>query len=190
MMQRNHKLVFIGEPGAGKTTCIAALSQITPLSTDVACTDGLAELKATTTVALDYGEMNLADEGRLLLYGLPGQLRFRYMFDVVREGLLGVVILVDASRPSALAGLTETLSAYGSELKQLPCVVALNKHPDPPRELRGACRDLLRRHQLVAPILIVDARQRADVVRIFELLFLLLEHGPQRSTTEEVTTWA
>lgn len=189
-MTRTHKLVFIGEPGAGKTTCIAALSQIRPVSTDVACTDGLAELKETTTVALDYGEMNLADEGRLLLYGLPGQLRFRYMFDVVREGLLGVVILVDASRPHALAGLEETLAAYGSELQQLPCVVALNKHPDPPQVLRCACRDLMRRHELVAPILVVDARRRADVVRIFELLFLLLEHGPQRSATEEVISWA
>lgn len=186
---RTHKLLFIGEPGAGKSTCIAAVSQIPVVSTDVGCTDELAELKETTTVALDYGELDLGTDGRLLLYGLPGQLRFRYMFDVVRENLLGVVVLVDASRPHALTGLDETLGAYASELRQLPCVVALNKHPDPPAELRRACKDLLRRHAQVAPIISVDARQRADVVRLFELLFLLLQYSPHGLSEEDSIAW-
>lgn len=183
------KLAFVGEPGAGKTTCIGAVSDIAPVCTDVECTDELAQIKATTTVALDYGELDLGADGRLLLYGLPGQERFRYMFDVVRENLLGVVVLVDASRPHALAGLDETLGAYASELRQLPCVVALNKHPDPPQELRRACKDLLRRHEQVAPIISVDARRRADVARLFELLFLLLQYSPHGLSEEDSIAW-
>lgn len=176
-MSPTHKLVFIGEPGAGKTTCIAALSDIEPVTTDVGCTDELAELKETTTVALDYGELDTGGQGRLLLYGLPGQSRFRFMFDVVREGLLGVVVLVDASAKDALRGLNETLDTYASELRGLPCVLCLNKHPDPPLEFRRDCQDALRAHEVVAPLLAVDARSREDCVRIFELLFTLLQHG-------------
>jgi signal recognition particle receptor subunit beta len=176
-MTATHKLVFVGGPGAGKTTCIAALSEIEPVATDVGCTDELAQIKETTTVALDYGELDLGEQGRLLLYGLPGQSRFRYMFDVVREGLLGVVILVDAAAGSALQGLNETLDTYADDLRDLPCVLCLNKHPDPPLELRRACQDALRARELVAPILTVDARRRKDCVQIFELLFTLLQHG-------------
>ncbi len=189
-MTRNHKLAFIGEPGAGKTTCIAAVSDIEPVTTDVGCTDELALRKDTTTVALDYGQLDLGEQGRLLLYGLPGQARFRYMFDVVREGLLGVVILVDASAEHGMAGLETTLRTYADELRCLPCVMALNKHDDPPQELRQGCLDLLRRHEVVAPVLTVDARRREDVVKLFDLLFLLIEHGDFADCCKENSTWA
>ena len=96
-MSAAYKLLFVGEPGAGKTTCIGAVSDIPPLVTDVECTDELALLKARTTVAFDYGELDLGDQGKLMLYGLPGQSRFKYMFEVVREGLLGHERRMDAS---------------------------------------------------------------------------------------------
>ena len=188
-MKQSYKMVFVGEPGAGKTTCIAALSDIKPVTTDVGCTDELATLKQTTTVALDYGELDLGDQGRLLLYGLPGQSRFRFMFDVVRAGLLGVVILVDAASARALDGLAETLETYADELRHLPCVLALNKHPDPPDAFKQQCQDLLRKHKLVTPILTVDARKRADVIRMFELLFVLLEYGSDGAPRQEAPAW-
>ena len=170
-----YKLVFIGEPGAGKTTCIAAISDIEPLTTDVGPTDELSEIKETTTVALDYGEMNLGEQGRLLLYGLPGQSRFKFMFEVVREGLLGVVILVDASTPKGIHGLEETLETYRHELGSLPCVVALNKSP-PSDDFKKQCQKSLLMCELVAPIIAVDARKRDDISRILELLFLQIEY--------------
>lgn len=171
------KLAFIGAPGAGKTTCIGALSDIPPVCTDVECTDELIATKATTTVAFDYGEMSLGDDGRLLLYGLPGQARFQYMYSVVREGLLGTVLLVDAAAANGLDGLAETLQTYAHELRQVPCVVALNKHPGPDVAFKSACKRLLRLHHLVVPILTVDARNKADIATLFNLLFLQLEYG-------------
>jgi signal recognition particle receptor subunit beta len=189
MSARSYKVLFIGEPNAGKTTCIAAISDIAPVTTDVACTDVLSELKETTTVALDYGELNLGKDGRMLLYGLPGQPRFKFMFDVVREGLIGVVILVDASRPNALASLNETLATYSDEIRTLPCVLALNKHLDPPMSLRREFQQVLHQHEMVLPIIAIDARKRADIVFAFELLFTLLEHGPTRLHTEESIEW-
>ncbi len=176
-MNGPYKLLFLGEPGAGKTTCIGAVSDIPPLSTEVECTDELAKLKPTTTVAFDYGELDLGDQGRLLLYGLPGQARFEFMFDVVREGLLGVVILVDAGADTAEDGLRGTLAVFAEKLRGLPCVLAMNKCAMPPAELPRGCRKLLREYGLSAPIVKVDARRREDIARLFELLFVLIEHG-------------
>lgn len=189
MNSTTHKLVFIGEPGAGKTTCIAALSDIKPITTDVGCTDELAQRKATTTVALDYGELGLGEQGKLLLYGLPGQPRFKFMFDVVREGLLGVVLLVDASSPGAVDGLRETLETYADEVRELPCVVALNKHHAPPQALMRQCQELIGRFDMIAPIVPVDARKRDDVVRMFDLLFVLLENDVESPGQKGAHKW-
>lgn len=180
-MISTYKLAFIGAPGAGKTTCIGALSDIPPVSTDVGCTDELLSTKATTTVAFDYGEMDLGDDGRLLLYGLPGQARFRYMFEVVREGLLGVIILIDGLAEDGLEGLLETLETYSGELRNLPCILAINKHPNPPETLKQECLKLLRNHHLVMPILSVDARRKDDIATMFQLLFMQLEYGFDQS---------
>ena len=52
-MSPPRKLAFIGEPGSGKSTCVATLSDITAISTEVACSDASDTGKATTTAALD-----------------------------------------------------------------------------------------------------------------------------------------
>lgn len=171
------KIAFIGQPGAGKTTCIAALSDIPPVTTDVGCTDELVKLKETTTVALDYGELPLDDGHRLLLYGLPGQPRFHFMFDVIRDGLLGVIVLVDGASPQAMEGLAETLDTYATELRDLPFVVAVNKLDKPPQALLERSLQLLGQYTLTAPVCTIDARRREDIVRVAELLLTVHEYG-------------
>lgn len=172
-----HKIVFMGAPGAGKTTCIRALSEIPPVSTDVPCTDALRDLKETTTVALDYGELQLDDESRVLLYGLPGQERFSYMFDVVRTGLLGAIVLVDATSASAVDELSRTLACYRADLRKMPFVVALNKSEQAADAIAEACREAVRIQELTAPVMAVDARRREDIAQLIELLLVILEFG-------------
>lgn len=170
-----HKIVFIGAPGAGKTTCIQALSGGSAISTDVPCTDELRDLKETTTVALDYGELQLDDECRVLLYGLPGQERFSYMFDVVCEGALGIIVLVDAAGGAALAELSHTLARHRGDLRKTPFVVALNKNKEAAMAIAERCGETIREHGLTAPVVAVDARERADIAHLVELLLLILE---------------
>lgn len=136
-----------------------------------------------------YGELDLGDKGKLLLYGLPGQARFRFMFDVVREGLLGIVVLVDASTPQGAQGLADTLATYHEEIRTRPCILAINKNAEPPQALTDACQALLHRHGMVMPIASIDARKRDDIVYLFELLFLLLEHGADCMDTQ-APAWA
>ncbi len=171
----SYKLLFIGAPGAGKTTCVAALSDIPPLNTDVPCSGDLARIKDTTTVAMDYGEMNLAGGVRLLLYGLPGQIRFRFMFEAVSDGLVGVIILADAANRDCVTDLDAVLSEYAAQLRSYPCILALNKCREPAATLQSECAAVLRRHGIVAPQCVVDARQRQDIAGLFQLLYLLLE---------------
>jgi signal recognition particle receptor subunit beta len=177
-MSDGYKIVFIGAPGSGKTTCIASISDIDPVSTDVPCTESMLAEKDTTTVAIDYGELQLdGDVGKLLLYGLPGQPRFSYMFDVVRFGLFGAILLVDGSSDEAIRGLSESLEGCRNELKDIPVVLAINKSDTATPELKQRCQDVLGANELMAPVMVVDARRREDVVRVFEVLLTLFEFG-------------
>ena len=71
-----HKIIFAGPVGAGKTTAIGAISDIPPITTDAVASDMTANRKPNTTVAMDYGLMKLDGLERVHLYGTPGQERF------------------------------------------------------------------------------------------------------------------
>ncbi|WP_027482344.1 GTP-binding protein [Deinococcus pimensis] len=90
------KLVVSGPVGAGKTTFIRALSETAVIDTDVAPSEDIG--KDSTTVAFDYGTLHL-DGLPLHLYGTPGQDRFDFMWDILCEGALGLVMLVAGDRP-------------------------------------------------------------------------------------------
>jgi signal recognition particle receptor subunit beta len=58
-MPSEYKILLVGTMGAGNTTAIAAVSETPPISTDVTNSARHDYDKATTTVAMDYGEVSL-----------------------------------------------------------------------------------------------------------------------------------
>jgi uncharacterized protein len=159
------KIVVAGGFGVGKTTMVAALSDIEPLSTEKAMTSlgqgidnrGMVTTKTTTTVAMDFGKAAL--EGNLMLYvfGTPGQDRFGFMWDDLARGALGAVVLVDSRR------LEDSFASIDYfEARQLPYIVAVNMFEGlgavPVDQLRWAL-DL----EDTTPLVTVDARERESV---------------------------
>lgn len=169
------KLVFAGSMGAGKTTAIRAISEIEPISTEVGNSDRSEFDKDETTVALDYGEVTLRSGDKLGLYGTPGQVRFDFMWQIVATGALGIVVLVDNSRPDPLADLTRYLSAFQSHAQAGAVVVAIGRmetHPTP--NLSDYAQRLEDMH-LIIPMMPADVRSRADVIEVLEVLFHQIE---------------
>ena len=78
--------------------------------------------KATTTVAMDFGRITLAEDLVLYLFGTPGQRRFWFMWDDLCLGAIGAIVLVDTDR------LDEAFSPLDYfESKGLPFIVAVNQ---------------------------------------------------------------
>ena len=121
-----HKILFTGVTGSGKTTAIAAVSEIAPLSTDVRNTDAGGG-KRMTTVGLDYGELTLDNGDKLRLYGTPGQQRFDFMWTILSRGALGLIILIDNSQPDPLADLDLYLTGFAQLIADTACVVAIGR---------------------------------------------------------------
>ena len=168
------KLVFSGPPGAGKTTAIAALSDIPPIVTDVRNSDA-SLAKTHTTVGMDYGEVKLAGDERVRLFGTPGQERFAFMWRILARNAMGLVLLLDNSRPDPRADLRLYLQAFGDLLRDTPCVIGvgrLDTHPEPSLD---ALADELDQLGWVFPLLAVDVRQREDVLLLVDTALAQLE---------------
>ncbi len=168
------KILISGTMGAGKTTAIAAISETPPVKTEVKNTDTAVD-KATTTVGLDYGELTLDNGDKLRLFGTPGQLRFAHLWKVLAQGALGLVILVDNSRPDPLQDLSTYLAHFEGLIRDAACVVGvgrLDTHPAP--DLDAYARHL-EHHGVVCPLLPVDVRERGQVVMLLDVLLTQLE---------------
>jgi len=169
-----YKILFTGTMGAGKTTAIGAVSETPPVVTDVVSTDP-SHGKSHTTVGLDFGQLTLPSGDRVRLFGTPGQARFDFLWKILVKNALGLIILVDNSRPAPLTDLKVYLDGFTDELGQLPCVVGVGRLPGHPKPGLDDYLDEMARRNLVLPVLEVDVRQRADVVLLIDTLLAQLE---------------
>ena len=120
------KIVVTGPFSAGKTTLIRTISEITVLSTEKDITDSTRSRKAETTVAMDFGRITIDRDLVLYLFGTPGQDRFDFMWEILGEGMLGYILLVDSSREDSLEEAVGILAAF-RKMARVPFVVALNR---------------------------------------------------------------
>lgn len=169
------KILFTGTMGAGKTTAIGAVSEIPPINTDVRNTDESLS-KLMTTVGLDYGELTLENGEKLRLYGTPGQKRFDFMWKILSKGALGLVILIDNSRPDPLADLDMYLDGFAGLITRTACVVGVGKTENFPLPDIDQFAARMQAKGVLSPVFAADVRERDQVLQLLDMLLLQLEH--------------
>ncbi len=120
------KMVVTGPFNSGKTEFIRSVSEIDVVSTERKISSEVERVKGTTTVAMDFGRISVDEDLVLYLFGTPGQKRFDFMWEILSEGMLGFIVLVDSTRPETFRearSILETFRAYAPT----PYVVAANK---------------------------------------------------------------
>ena len=176
---RSVKVVVTGPFGVGKTSLISTISEIDVLSTEKDVTDGTAAQKPRTTVAMDFGRLTIADDLALYLFGTPGQKRFDFMWEILAEGMLGFIILVDAQREDTFGEAAEILRFF-RDTADVPFVVAVNKS-----DADGAAAVAAARTHLEVPdrvrVVACNALDRGSVKNVLlELLYAVLDEIEER----------
>ena len=127
-MSFDFKVVVAGPFAAGKTTLIRASSDIELVGTEAPTSGPESSVKAMTTVGMEYGTLTFeggAFRAELRLYGVPGQERFSFMWDIVAVGMDGLFVLVDASRPETWPE-SAAVARHFARISAAPAVIGVN----------------------------------------------------------------
>ncbi len=168
------KMVITGPFSAGKTEFIRSVSEIDVVTTERKISSDAERVKEETTVAMDFGRITVDDELVLYLFGTPGQRRFDFMWEILSEGMLGFIVLVDSVRPETFREARHILEIFRG-YSATPYVVAANKQDLPdawsPEDLRIALR--IQKDIKVLPCVARDKESVKTV--LLELLYSILE---------------
>jgi signal recognition particle receptor subunit beta len=171
-------MVVTGPFSAGKTEFIRSVSEIDVVSTERKITDVTSRVKRETTVAMDFGRITVDADLVLYLFGTPGQKRFDFMWEILSEGMLGFVVLVDSVRPETFREARRILDIFRT-YAGTPYVVAANKQDMEdawsPEDLRIALK--IRPNVKMLPCVAKDKESVKKV--LLELLYIILETAPE-----------
>jgi signal recognition particle receptor subunit beta len=167
-------MVVTGPFSAGKTQFIQSISEIDVVGTERKITSAEERIKDQTTVAMDFGRITIDTDLVLYLFGTPGQRRFDFMWEVLSEGMLGFVVMVDSTRPETFREARRILDTFRS-FSPTPYVVAANRQDSEDAWMPGDLRIVLKIDPdvKVLPCVALDKESVKQV--LLELLYSILE---------------
>lgn len=151
------KLVVIGNVGAGKSTIIKTLSEIEPVDTDVKSSVDIG--KELTTVGIDYGRITLAEDLAIGIYGVPGQKRYSFVWDMVKEKMWACVLLLRSDELPSEDEVLELINYFIDDKNETPLVVGVT-HTDKQSFDPQNLQKLLSSNGFSSPIFSIDPRQK------------------------------
>ena len=173
----NKKIIFTGPVGSGKTTAIQTMSDIPIVSTNEEASDMTKDRKPQTTVAMDYGRINIGKTEKIHLYGTPGQERFSFMWDILTNGALGLILLLDNSRDNPKQDLKFYLQSFQRFIQQGDVIIGVTRLDEKKSPTINDYRKWLNEFSVTAPVFTVDARERQDVSVLVQALLYSLDPG-------------
>ena len=168
------KMVITGPFSAGKTEFIRTVSEIDVVSTERKISSEAERVKEETTVAMDFGRITVDDDLVLYLFGTPGQRRFDFMWEILSEGMLGFIVLVDSVRAETFREARHILEIFRS-YAATPYVVAANKQDLPDAWSSEDLRIALKIDPSVKVLPCVATDKELVKTVLLELLYSILE---------------
>ncbi len=124
-MSKTYKVIVTGPFNSGKTAFISTISDIAVVTTERRITTEDRGIKAETTVAMDYGRVEM-DDRILHLHGTPGQVRFDFMWEILAKEMNGFIVLTDSIDPPSFPEVGELIELF-SGFHDVPYLIAANK---------------------------------------------------------------
>ncbi len=170
-----YKIIFTGPVGAGKTTAIDSISDVPPVKTDAVASDMTKNRKAATTVAMDYGIMNLDDGEKIHLYGTPGQERFDFMWDILTVGGIGLVLLLDNTRADPFKDMQFFLDSFSDFIASSGVAIGVTQMDLSSKPTIDDYHKQLQGTNLKPAVFSVDARVKSDISLLVQALLFSLD---------------
>ena len=174
MQPQTVKMVVTGPFSAGKTQFIRTISEIDVVSTERKLSADAERIKEQTTVAMDFGRISIDQELVLYLFGTPGQRRFDFMWEILTEGMLGFIVLIDSVRPETFREAKHILEVFRG-YAHTPYIVAANKQDLPDSWSTEDLRIALKIDKDIKVLPCVATDKESVKSTVLELLYSILE---------------
>lgn len=174
LKDKTYKIIIAGPVGAGKTEAIRSLSDTGVVTTEEIATDHIKNIKKTTTVAMDYGVMKLPGGESVRLYGTPGQRRFDFMWEILSQNALGLVVLLNAEEQDPVEDLHYYLDSFMPLISSSALVVGVTHAEDAPWDLHDRLTMALIERGVAANVMMVDARVRTQMQGLIAALMHMI----------------
>jgi len=171
----DYRIIFCGTAGAGKATAIETVSSTPLAKTNDSANRAPIRRTAAPTVALDHGVLNLGETDRVHLYGTPALQSADFVQDILSEGGLGLVLLIDNSRDAPFVDLDTYLNILGDVSSETAFVIGVTKMDQSESPGLREYGDHLRGFKLHNPVFEVDARKQRDVSILIQTLLYTLD---------------
>lgn len=173
------KLAIVGEVGAGKSQLVKTLSEINPFETEAESSVDIG--KKYTTVGIDYGRISLSDNTALGLYGVPGQARYSFIWELVNTSLWGLLIIVRYGESPNYENLEKLIEFFDPYKFSTSCVVAIshceNADPDELQALSVEVTSILEHFKVNAPVLKIDPRNKDSSLSVLHMFNVINMHS-------------
>ncbi len=162
------KIIFTGSIDAGKSTAIHTISAIGDINTATA-------EKITST--MDYGQLYLANNEKIDLYGTLGERRFEFMSATLCQGALGLIILINNTHKNPLNEVDYYLNLNADFLTKNPAVIAVTHYDEVNTPSVENYQTYLQQRGYTWPVVSADARDKKDIATLINALLLMREYS-------------
>jgi len=169
------KIIFAGPVASGKTTAIATLSDEPPVCSSQIATDKQKEQKSETTVMLDYGTMSLDANEKIHLYSTPQQEHFNLIPDILSTNVLGLILLLDNTRPDPLQDMTFLLESFKEYTDETSVAIGITQTDIAPLLTMDRYQQKLKQLGFNSAIFEVDARDFNDMSQLVQALLFTID---------------
>ncbi len=170
----DYKVLFTGSVCSGKTTAIRSLSDIETIDTDASVSDSAIRRKQKTTIAMDYGVLELSESSRLHLYGTPGQERFKFMWQLMMSDLVhdaeGLVLLVDNTRADPFKDIRFYVEEFRDFIVRRRLIIAVTHSDEQADPDYHYYMNKLKEMGLFTTVMFIDARDPSSVLEVVKEL--------------------
>ncbi|RUM30613.1 MAG: GTP-binding protein [Aquifex sp.] len=182
------KILVAGHFNAGKTTFVKNASENLPLLTEKqTSSERERNLKPKTTVAMDFSSIR-EENFEVKIFGIPGQDRFSFMWEILSRNTHGFIFLIDSTREDMW---DDTIVQMRVMLKgeSIPFIVCANKQDLPEAKEISYIRHRMKNLYGIEEIYPCVATDKEVVKQLISILIQKIMESLDRETpVQEGTT--
>ncbi len=180
-VKKTYKILIASSDGADKSTAIRSISDTNVEVPNSGSDDRASDSSALPVAPMDYGSLDISDTERILVYGVPSNEQFKFIWDILQKGAIGLVLLIDNRSQDPLTDLETYLTMFEEFVNKTGVVIGINRTPERLHPDIHEYHEHLQRAKYAGksppPIMEIDPTNKSEMKRLLLSLIFHIDPG-------------